>query len=826
MNRMISQLAAAWICIAVTMTAYSATLLVDSLADDVFPNHLGQLFDAAGNPVVLTSQKCTLRMATVASNIDARVGNLDNTSTTFYGCDAQVTTPATTFNSGGGDVINFAAATAGGTINLNSNKGMDIDGAGETFVMLWFTGPISLDGSAGSSSRITLDAAATPTTNRRIMRFQESSTNRFTAGTSAWAQVLSMNLRNARMEGAGGCVFSNESVRFTDVEFSNCESAVSGIAGALYVAASDNASTSFRPNVRLSRVTFKNNRAFNTGNTAQGGAFLLGANNARAGHVSFTDVTVGGAQVGDGNIATGQYGGGLIVNAESVSITNSRFENNMALSGNAGALLITGTLSSAVTIIDTTFTKNTANGQIGALWVQNNGTSSVLLRRVNVTQNTAQSIGGMRLNGNSGNVDLTGVNVTDNTATSSVGGAQFDSNSSVGTVRIVDSQFSGNSVSAGSVGGLLMQSQGGPTTLTRVKIQNNSISKGATNYAGNAGAGFFNNVNLTLQDSEISGNTSDFHIGAFGVSASFLPYDSNGNPVAILPPTNNRFTLERTTVSGNSTTAPSNQGFATIYVTTPGIYTFVSSTITGNSNTGCGGGLNFDGFNPSAQTNSMQVQIYNSTIARNTGQCSEALAVGAFNAANPSTPAVFNGSVTIDSSIFGGRAFPPPTSVFDAASGVSISASASLFESSNSPTVTASCGTSGIICNQDAKLGPLIQNGGATRTLGLLVGSPARDTGANAYATTIDQRMAARMQGSAPDMGAFEATPIVATACSLDMDGAGGVQATKEGLVLLRSMLGMSDVYAVLGTGITQPQWSAVKANLNANCGTAGSFAP
>ncbi|TAG69251.1 MAG: hypothetical protein EAZ24_14690, partial [Burkholderiales bacterium] len=117
MNRMISQLAAAWICIAVTMTAYSATLLVDSLADDVFPNHLGQLFDAAGNPVVLTSQKCTLRMATVASNIDARVGNLDNTSTTFYGCDAQVTTPATTFNSGGGDVINFAAATAGGTIN-------------------------------------------------------------------------------------------------------------------------------------------------------------------------------------------------------------------------------------------------------------------------------------------------------------------------------------------------------------------------------------------------------------------------------------------------------------------------------------------------------------------------------------------------------------------------------------------------------------------------------------------------------------------------------------------------------------------------------------
>jgi hypothetical protein len=36
----------------------------------------------------------------------------------------------------------------------------------------------------------------------------------------------------------------------------------------------------------------------------------------------------------------------------------------------------------------------------------------------------------------------------------------------------------------------------------------------------------------------------------------------------------------------------------------------------------------------------------------------------------------------------------------------------------------------------------------------------------------------------------------------------------------------MSDADAVVGTGITQPQWSATKANLNANCGTTGSFAP
>jgi hypothetical protein len=87
MRAMIRHIAAVCVALASAFSVHAATLLVDSLADDVFPNHLGQLFDAAGNAVVLSAQKCTLRMATVASNIDARVGNLDNTSTTFYGGD-------------------------------------------------------------------------------------------------------------------------------------------------------------------------------------------------------------------------------------------------------------------------------------------------------------------------------------------------------------------------------------------------------------------------------------------------------------------------------------------------------------------------------------------------------------------------------------------------------------------------------------------------------------------------------------------------------------------------------------------------------------------
>jgi hypothetical protein len=815
-------------CVAIlaAFSVHSATLVVDSLADDVFPNHLGQLFDAGGNPVVLTAQKCALRMATVASNIDGPVGNLDNTSTQFYGCVAQVTSPPTLFAPGSSDIINFAPAIAGGTINLNANKGMDIDGTGEQLAMLWFTGPVSLDGSAGTSSRITLDAGATPTTNRRIMRFQELSTaTRNSAGTSAWAQVLSLNLRNSRQASLGGCMFSAESVRLIDVEFSNCESA-NGLGGAFFAAATDTASTSFRPNVRMSRVTFKGNRAINptTAASGQGGAFLIGtSSNGRVGHVSLSDVTVGGATLADGNTSSGQFGGGLIVNADSVTITNSRFENNVASNGGVGGLLITGTLSSAVTIVNTTFTKNSATGPVGALRINNNGSSTILLQGVDVTSNQAASIAGIEVVQNSGAIVADRLNVLQNTAVQNTGGALFHFNSSPSGITISDSSFSANRVTDGSTGGLSIGNNVSPVQLLRVAINGNQVTKGASTYAGSGGANFFNNTAVTLTDSTVNDNSSDFHVGAMAVSASFIPYDPNtGLPVTTLPPTTNTFTLERTTVSGNATTAASN-GFASSYWTTPGIYRILNSTISGNSvASGCGGGLTFDGFNPSTQSNSMQVVIRNSTVARNTGQCDEALSVFAYNPAAQNQGA-FSGSITLESSILGGRAFPSPSSVMNALNGIPIAATNSLLENAGGP-FTAACGANGVLCAVDAKLAALGANGGTTRTLALLATSPAIDTGSNSLNLTGDQRLAARNQGAGVDMGAFESTP--AGSCALDMDGVGGVQAAKEGLVLVRSMLGMTDANAVVGTGITQSQWSAVKANLNANCGTAGSFAP
>ena len=110
------------------------------------------------------------------------------------------------------------------------------------------------------------------------------------------------------------------------------------------------------------------------------------------------------------------------------------------------------------------------------------------------------------------------------------------------------------------------------------------------------------------------------------------------------------------------------------------------------------------------------------------------------------------------------------------------------------------------------------------RAMRLLPGSPALNAGSNPASLTTDQRGAARVVGAAADMGAFESPPMAAGACNLDMDGDNALTATKEGLVLLRAMLGFTGANTTTGTGITATQWANARPLINTNCGT--NFAP
>jgi hypothetical protein len=56
-------------------------------------------------------------------------------------------------------------------------------------------------------------------------------------------------------------------------------------------------------------------------------------------------------------------------------------------------------------------------------------------------------------------------------------------------------------------------------------------------------------------------------------------------------------------------------------------------------------------------------------------------------------------------------------------------------------------------------LGPLGDNGGATRSQALLPGSPAIDKGKTVSGVAFDQRGFARVVGAKPDIGAVEFDP-------------------------------------------------------------------
>ena len=105
--------------------------------------------------------------------------------------------------------------------------------------------------------------------------------------------------------------------------------------GALFVRAPDNVGLTFRPDVWLTRVSFKGNKALAGGSATnpEGGGFFLGANNGRVGHVLLTDVPVGGPNAANQNLADGDYGGASIFRAERVSIAGSNFQSNVAQNG-------------------------------------------------------------------------------------------------------------------------------------------------------------------------------------------------------------------------------------------------------------------------------------------------------------------------------------------------------------------------------------------------------------------------------------------------------------------------------------------------------------
>lgn len=280
---------------------------------------------------------------------------------------------------------------------------------------------------------------------------------------------------------------------------------------------------------------------------------------------------------------------------------------------------------------------------------------------------------------------------------------------------------------SGSGGGIY--NNGGEVSLTHCTVSQNK--------AGFAG-GLYNGGTLTLQNSTVSDNVSTFYGG--GIESVSDPLYS---PLGL--------TITASTVSGN--VSGTNGGG--LYLSL-GNATISNSTISGNRvSTGgwLGGGV--------WVYYQATLNVTNSTIYDNTAGTGGGIfnyheqAVLGLPEIVASQPLVLLqlGNITLQGTIVAnnsggncGRSSqtePINSLGYNLDSGVSCE-----FNVANND-----------LNNTDPLLGPLQDNGGDTWTHALLNGSPAIDPAGYANCLTTDQRGISRPQGSACDIGAFEAVP-------------------------------------------------------------------
>ena len=305
----------------------------------------------------------------------------------------------------------------------------------------------------------------------------------------------------------------------------------------------------------------------------------------------------------------------------------------------------------------------------------------------------------------SSTVEIDGVTITNGNIVSFGGGI-----ANGGTLTLTNSTISGN---IASVGGGIWNS--GPLTLTDSAVNNNTCLAGGCGIFGTASG------TITLVNTTVDGNVSSNEGGGFWVKGTI--------------------NITSSVVSNN--TAPSWGGG--IY--NGGTMTLTNSTVSGNSSwnpqQGAGGGIFVSGASNATLT------LNNSTVSNNSAAVDGG---GIWN----------GGSTTLTNTIIANS----PSG--NDCSGTATSLGNNL-DSDNSCNLTEPTD----LPNTDPLLGPLQANGGPTFTHALLPGSPAIDagnpatpgSGGNACEST-DQRGAARPQGSACDIGAYEflgaipATPI------------------------------------------------------------------
>ncbi|MBL8131794.1 MAG: hypothetical protein JNL42_08040 [Anaerolineae bacterium] len=346
------------------------------------------------------------------------------------------------------------------------------------------------------------------------------------------------------------------------------------------------------------------------------------------------------------------------------------------------------------------------------------------------------------------------------------------------TINLTDSTYTLTTAYAGSSGlppivnNGSLTINGGGATITRSAAGGTpdfrimTVDVGATmlmtsltisNGYANGGSGIRSSGTLTIQDSTIANNSSDFTSNTVGgiwnlgtLTLTRVVVDGNGGEVGGLR-NNGTATIDYSTFSNN--TAADGGGIGNFLFAA---LTLDNSTITDNAATNGGGIANWF---------SAVMTITNSTISGNSSvitgdlhnEDSGVLTVN--NSTVNGGLSTFSATTNLNNTIVAGGLFPLGVSCFRSTG--TVSAQSSLFELGGTTCVN---GVSVGNVSGDPLLSPLADNGGTTLTHALLTGSPAIDAGSSALlpiGVITDQRGAffPRIVSTSVDIGAVESCP-------------------------------------------------------------------
>lgn len=370
------------------------------------------------------------------------------------------------------------------------------------------------------------------------------------------------------------------------------------------------------------------------------------------------------------------------------AVTLSGLTMSNGFSSNGGAI---ANGSGTVNVTNCVLTGNSASSPGDGGGISNYSTGTVNVTNSTISSNTATGNGGGIENRSNGSVNITNSTLSGNTTSgSSKGGGIFNA----GMVIVTNSTLSGNSTSSGSGGGI--------SNSGTVNVTNSTLSGNFTNSNSGPGGGIFNSGLVNVTNSTLSGNASP----------------GGGGGIENLGGTAN---VTNSTLSGNATDGGLGGGIGS----DGGTLNVTNSTLSGNTaRFGAGGGI--------ANGPTGTASVTNSAIIGNSSTLGTSSGGGISN----------GGTVQVKNSIIALNTHVLSPDV----EGTFISAGFNVIGKTDGSTgFTAPDQTGTIAAPLDPRLDPagLQDNGGPTRTIALLCGSPAIDKGTSVGLTgtlTTDQR--------------------------------------------------------------------------------------